>query len=123
MARFSLKDVLRGLTATSIGFAMLSIAFRKANPSASEEISLGQAFLVAFGGTLVGYGLAFPFKWPPHQMTFAMIGMFAAQAWQSGSRFGLIVFVCIMALVDGFRALRSFTAKRDSAKGNSPPSP
>jgi hypothetical protein len=121
MPRFSLKDILLGITAASIGFGMLAVAFHGGVPAASEKISVGQAFLVAFGGALAGYGLAFPFKWPPHQMISAMVGMFAAQAWQTGSSFGLIFYVCVMALFGGVGAIRKLRAKREG-EHNSPPS-
>ena len=75
---------------------------------------LVQALLVACGGALVGYGFAFPFKWPPHQMILGMIGMFAVQAWQSGSSFGLIFYICVTALFGGLRAIHNFRADRTS---------
>jgi hypothetical protein len=81
---------------------------------------LVQAFLVAFGGTFVGYGLAFPFKYPPHRMMLAGIGMFAAQAWQSGSSFGLLVYISLMALLGCVRAIQKVRAKRGSDENNSP---
>jgi hypothetical protein len=99
MVRFGLKDVLRGMTLAALGFGMLAIAFNGAAQPTSKEISLTNAFLVAVGGMLVGYGLAFPFKWPPHQMVLALTGMFAAQAWQSGSIVGLLVYVGLLPLL------------------------
>jgi hypothetical protein len=113
MPRFSLKAMLLGITAASIGFGMLAVAFHGGVPPASERISLGHAFLVAFGGSLVGYGLAFPLRWPPHQMVLAAIGMFAAQGWESGSSFGLIFYVCVLAFVSCARAIQNLRAKRD----------
>jgi hypothetical protein len=120
MPRFSIKAVLRGITAASIGFAMLAITFRGATPPASQDNSIGHAFLVAFGGALAGYGLAFPFSWPPHQMIFAMIGMFAAQSWQTGNVVGLVFFVGIMVLFSSVRAIASRKTKPEGQKNNSP---
>jgi hypothetical protein len=98
MLRFSLKDILRGTTLIAIGCGMLAIANHRATVPGAKEVSLAQAFLVAFGGMLTGYGVAFPIKYPPYQMICAMLGMFAAQAWQSGSRFGLIVYIGLLTL-------------------------
>jgi hypothetical protein len=119
MPRFSLKDILRGITLASIGFGMLAVAFNGRILPTSKEHMLVQAFLVAFGGMLVGYGLAFPFKYPPHQMILAMIGMFAAQAWQSGSSFGLLVYISLMALLGCVRAIQNLRAKRGGDQNNS----
>src|SRR5687767_3550445 len=99
MLRYSLKDILRGITLASLGFGMPAIAWNSTIGAASRELMLVQTFLVAFGGMLVGYGLAFPFKWPPHQYVLAMMGMFAAQAWQSGSGVGLLVYVGLLPLL------------------------
>ena len=98
MLRYSLKDVLRGVTLAAIGLGMLVIAFTKLNQPSTNELKMLQAFLVAFGGAFVGYGFAFPIKWPPHQMVMGMIGMFAAQGWQSGSAVGLIFYVVLMTI-------------------------
>lgn len=95
MTRFSLKDILRGITLTAIGLAMLVAASK----DVSGETSLWRAFLIHIGGMFVGYGLAFSVKWPPYQYICAMIGMFAAQAWFSGSRVGLIFFVGVTFLM------------------------
>ena len=121
MPRFSVKDILRGMTLASIGFGMLAVAFNAQIPPTSKGPMWVQAFLVAFGGMLVGYGLAFPFKWPPHQMILAMVGMFAAEAWQSGSSVGLIFYVCMTALLGGVRALHNFRSKRRADQNKSPP--
>src|SRR4051812_21333842 len=50
MPRFSLKDLLRGMTLASIGFGMLAVAFSCQISQTSKEAKLVQAFLVAFGG-------------------------------------------------------------------------
>lgn len=100
MLRFSLKDILRGTTLIAIGCGMLAIASHGAVLASAEANSLPHAFLVAFGGLLIGYGVAFPLKWPPHQMISGLIGMIAAQAWQTGSRIGLIVFVGLLAVAN-----------------------
>ena len=92
MPRFSLKDILRGITLASIGFGILAVAFHHPFLPTSKGQMLAQAFLVGFGGMLVGYGFAFPFKYPPHQMILAMVGMFAAESWQTGSWVGLLVY-------------------------------
>lgn len=94
MTRFTLKDILRGITLTAIGLGMLAAA-SKGNES---ETSLARAFLIAFGGMFIGYGFAFSIKWPPYQMICAMVGMFAAQAWYSGSSLGLIFFVVAISI-------------------------
>jgi hypothetical protein len=120
MPRFSLKDILRGITLASIGFGMLAVAFNSRVLAASKQQMLVQAFLVAFGGMLVGYGFAFPVKYPPHQMMLAMIGMFAAEAWQSGSSFGLLVYISLMALLGSVRAIQNLRAKRGDDQNNSP---
>lgn len=99
MPRFSVKDMLRGLTLAAVGFGMLAIVFNRSTPPESKELKLLDAFLVGFGGMFVGYGFAFPFKWPPHQMAMAGIGMFAAQAWQSGHSFGLILYIGLQAVL------------------------
>jgi hypothetical protein len=116
MPRFSLKDVLIGVTAASIGFAMLAIAFHQPTRLPDQPISPGEAFLVAFGGVLAGFGLSFPIKWPPNRMICSMVGMFAAQAWQSGSSVGVITYVGLMALFAGIRAIRILRAKRDTGQ-------
>lgn len=109
------------MTLASIGFGMLAIAFNSQIPPTSKGPMFVQASLVAFGGMLVGYGFAFPFKWPPHQMILAMTGMFAAESWQSGSSFGLIFYVGLTALLGGVRALHNFRAKRRADQNSSPP--
>jgi hypothetical protein len=121
MPQFSLKDILRGFTLASIGLGMLAVALNGRILPTSKEFMLVQAFLVAFGGMLVGYGLAFPFKYPPHQMMLAMIGMFAATSWQSGSSVGLLVYVCLMAFLGCVRMIQKFSAKREVCENNSPP--
>ncbi len=121
MPRFSLKAMLLGITAASIGFGMLAVAFHGGVPPASESISVGHAFLVAFGGALAGCGLAIPFVWPPHLVVLAMVGMFAAQGWETGSGFGLIFYVCVMALVGGVRAIQNRGAKRNGEQNSPPP--
>jgi hypothetical protein len=123
MPRFSLKDVLRGMTLASIGFGMLGVAFNGQILPTSKGAMFVEAFLVAFGGMLVGYGFAFPFKWPPHQMGLGGIGMFAAQSWQSGSSFGLIFYVCITALLGGVHAIQNLRTKRGANQNSSPPAP
>jgi hypothetical protein len=112
MLQYSLKDVFRGLTLAAVGLGMLVVAFTKLNQPSTNELRMLQAFLVAFGGAFVGYGFAFPIKWPPHQMVMGMIGMFAAQGWQSGSAFGLIVYVALMAIAGVVR----FVARRRRGK-------
>jgi|SRR4051812_8860670 hypothetical protein len=114
MPRFSLKDILRGITLASIGVGMLAVVFNEQSLPTSKQFLLLQALLVGFGGMLVGYGLAFPFKYPPHQMMFAMTGMFAAQGWQSGSSVGLVVYVSLTALLGSARAIQNFRTKRDT---------
>ena len=121
MLRFSLKDILRGITLASIGFGMLAIAFNVRLIPASKELMWSRAFLVAFGGMLVGYGFAFPFKYPPHQYIFAMMGMFAATSWQSGSSFGLLVYAGLSALLCCTWAIANLRAKR-KVNQNNPPS-
>jgi hypothetical protein len=116
MLRFGLKDMLRGMTLAAIGFGMLAVAFHRTTPAIPKEISLSNAFLVAFGGTLVGYGFAFPFKWPPHQMLLAMLGMFAAQAWQTGNSFGLLLYLGLLPLFCVHNWIRYRRAEKDSTK-------
>src|SRR5262245_37244655 len=99
MVRFSLKDILRGLTLASIGFGMLAVGFRMDVQSTPKVLSLTEAFLVAFGGMFVGYGLAFPVKYPPQQMALAMVGMFAATSWRDGSSLGLLFYVGLTAVL------------------------
>jgi hypothetical protein len=100
MARFSMKDMLRGMTLVAVGLGMITIVLSSSSGSAPHEHKLWQMVLVTFGGILVGYGLAFPFKWPPHQMMLAMIGMFAAQAClYTGGRVGLLTYLCLAALL------------------------
>ena len=120
MPRFSLKDILRGITLASIGFGMLAVAFNGRILPTSRQHMFAQAFLVAFGGMFVGCGFAFPIKYPPHQMIFAMIGMFAAQAWESGSSFGLLVYISLMALPGCVRAIQNVFVKRKRDENNSP---
>lgn len=108
MLKFSLRDVFRGMTLASIGFGMLAVAFRgvaQPAPPALPEPAMLHEFLVAFGGTFIGYGFAFPVKFPPHQMIMAMLGMFAAQACESGSYFGPVVFVALLLLNGGLSLL------------------
>src|SRR5689334_11948745 len=116
MLRFSLKDILRGTTLIAIGCGMLAIANHRAGLAAVKEVSLGQAFLVAFGGMFIGYGVAFPIKYPPYQMICAMIGMFAAQAWESGRPFGLIVFIGLLAVAGVPLLIAKFIGKTDRTK-------
>jgi hypothetical protein len=120
MPRFSLKDILRGITLASIGFGMLAVAFTTEHPPTSKGSMWVQEFLVTFGGMLVGYGFAFPFKWPPHQYILAMMGMFAATSWQSGSSFGLIVYVGLSALLCSTWAIANRRAKRKINQDNPP---
>jgi hypothetical protein len=113
MPRFSLKDILRGITLAALGFGMLAAAFNGVILPTSNEPSLARAFLVAFGGIFIGYGLAFPLKYPPYQMILAMVGMFAAQAWESGSSVGLFVYIGLL-VVAGFPLLiLRLRAKKD----------
>jgi len=98
MLQYSLKDVFRGMTLAAVGLGMLVVAFTRLNQPSTNELKMLQAFLVAFGGAFVGYGFAFPIKWPPHRMMMGAIGMFAAQAWQSGSAVGLVFYVVLMAI-------------------------
>jgi hypothetical protein len=114
MPRFSLKDILRGITLASIGFGMLAIAFRGDVQPAPGALPWWQVSLAAFGGMLVGYGLAFPFKYPPHQMIVAMLGMLAAMAWQSGNIFGFLAYAVMMAFITGGRMIQSRAAKRNT---------
>jgi hypothetical protein len=114
MLRFGLKDMLRGMTLAAIGFGMLAIAFDGSFQTQSTDPSTGDAVLVAFGGMLVGYGFAFPIKWPPYQMVFGMIGTFAAQAWQSGNSFGLLFYVALMGSFGLCRAVLNLRAKREN---------
>ena len=106
MPRFSTKDILRGITLASIGFGMLAVGFNRQPEGWAKD------FLIAFGGMFVGYGFAFPFKHPPHQMILAMGGMFAANSWHLGSRFGLIVYVGLTALVACVHLIYNLIAKR-----------
>jgi len=105
MLKFSLKDVFRGMTLASIGFGMLAVAFHGVAQPAPPGPMLLHEFLVGFGGVFVGYGFAFPVKYPPHQMIMALLGMFAAQAWESGSFFGPVVFVALLLLNGGLSML------------------
>jgi hypothetical protein len=111
MFRFSLKDILRGLTLASIGLGMLAFAFREQTPPTAKEVKLLQTLLCAFGGMLVGYGLAFPFKWPPHQQMLAMTGMFAAMSWKSGRITGLVVYVGLTAALACVTAIRCYRTR------------
>jgi hypothetical protein len=109
MPHFSLKALLRGMTWASLGFGMLALAFNRTVPPTTKESMLLQAFLVAFGGMLVGFGLSFPFRFPPHRYVLSMVGMFAAQSWQSGSAFGLLIYIgltLLLALVHAIVVLR-----------------
>jgi hypothetical protein len=108
MPRFSTKDALRGVTLASIGFGMLSAGFK------SQPDWWAHAFLVAFGGMFVGYGFAFPFKYPPHQMILAMGGMFAAESWEPGGSIGLVVYIGLTVLVACVRLVQILIAKRTS---------
>jgi hypothetical protein len=119
MLRFSLKDILRGLTLTSIGFGLLAAAFHGMVP-ASQQASLVQALLVALGGMLIGYGLAFPTKYPPYQMMAAFVGMFAAEAWQSGNAFGILVYLGLTALFFCGQWIHRFLAKRQARNDSRP---
>jgi hypothetical protein len=103
MVRFSLKSVFIGLTSTAIGMAMLALAFHEtadtgvAVPQEVQEVRLVDAFLVAFGGAFVGFGLSFPVIFPPYRYWLAIMGMFAAQGWSSGSFMGLFLYAGLMA--------------------------
>jgi len=116
MLRFGLKDMLRGMTLATVGFGMLAIARNETFQVEPKAVSLFDAFLVAFGGMLIGYGLAFPFKWPPHQMVLAMCGMFAAQAWQTGSSVGLLAYLCLLPLLGLFSWMQHLKPKPDNPK-------
>jgi hypothetical protein len=105
MPRYSLKRILIGLTLFSIGFGMLAIGFRIVRPP-SQESQLLRTFLIAFGGMFVGYGVATPVRYPPHQMMLAMAGMFAAEGWDSGSYFGLIVYVVLLIPTMAFNEMQ-----------------
>lgn len=99
MRRFSLRELLVGMTVIAIGCGMLATGFRIDLHQASKELLLNRAFLIAFGGTAVGFGLSFPIKWPPHRMMCAMLGMFAAQAWDNRSGLiGLVLYGIIVAV-------------------------
>lgn len=99
MPRFTVKDMLRGLTLASVGFGMLALAFGQFAEPATKELKLLQAFLVGFGGMFIGYGFAFPVKWPPNRMVLAMTGVFAAQAWHTGTLFGLLLYLSLLPLM------------------------
>lgn len=94
MTRFTLKDILRGITLTAIGLGMLGAA---SNGAGGEKSTL-RIFLITFGGVFIGYGLAFSVKWPPHRMMCAIIGMFAAQAWHSHSGMEKLSLIGIVLL-------------------------
>ena len=97
MPRYSLKSALVGLTVAAIGFGMLGIAFQRGAPGVVREVSFGHAMTVAIGGAFVGLGLSFPVRWPVYRVMIApMVGMFAAQAWESGNWVGLIVYVGLL---------------------------
>ena len=109
MPRFAVKDMLRGMTLAALGFGMIAIVLNGTIQPPSRPTFL-QTFLVTFGGMFIGYGFAFPFKWPPHRMVLAMTGMFAAQAWLTGTSFGLVVYVgltAVMAVYQYFRRVRT----------------
>ena len=100
MTKFSMKDMLRGMTMAAVGLGMISIVLSSTSGPAPYEHEPWQMVLVSFGGMLVGYGLAFPIKWPPHQRMLGMIGMFAAQAcFYAGGRIGLIMYICMAAMI------------------------
>ena len=72
---------------------MIAIAEHGAAVTAGvREESFRDALLVALGGTLLGFGLSFPLRWPPHRMVFSLLGMFATQAWFAGNSIGLLLF-------------------------------
>jgi hypothetical protein len=119
MPRFTIKDILRGITFASLGCGMLAIAFQHTFQPATKMSNLTQAFLVAFGGLFIGYGLAFPLKWPPYQMVMAMLGMFAAQGWQAGNIVGLIAFMGTMALLLLPRLIQRWIGIRATKEGDS----
>lgn len=99
MPRFSLKELLLGMTAVAIGCGMLATGLRIDVRQASRELLSTRAFLIAFGGTALGFGLSFPIKWPPYRMLFAMMGMFGAQVLDSySSLIGLTVYGVIITL-------------------------
>jgi hypothetical protein len=116
MPRFSLKDILRGTTLAALGLGMLAVAFEANLRPTSKALKLQQDLLVAFGGMLVGYALAFPLKYPPHRMILAMIGMFAAQAWRSGSSLGLLVYLGLLASLGCLHLFQLRRAKRRNQK-------
>jgi hypothetical protein len=100
MVRFSLKSVFIGLTAAAIGMGMLALAFHETagtGTAVAREVRLMDAFLVAFGGAFVGFGLSFPVIFPPYRSVMAILGMFAAQGWSSGSFIGLYLYAGLMA--------------------------
>lgn len=113
MTRFSLKDVLRGITLAAIGFGMLAAASNGILLPVSDEPSLARAFLIAFGGMMLGYGFAFWIKWPPSQMICAMMGLFAAQAWDSESGVGLMVYVAGISLMGIMPLGKWLTSSKD----------
>jgi hypothetical protein len=90
---------------------MLAAAFHDGIHPATERITFAHAFLVAWGGAFVGYGFAFPLKYPPHQMILGMVGMFAAQAWESGNSVGLLIYVGLTVLFFGIAKLGSARSK------------
>jgi hypothetical protein len=116
MARFSLKDVLRGITLAAIGFGMLAAASNGVVLPVSNEPSLARAFLIACGGMMLGYGFAFWIKWPPYQMICAMIGMFAAQAWDSGNSIGLLAYIAAMALMGIIPLTKWLTSNKNESQ-------
>jgi hypothetical protein len=99
MARFALKDLLRGITLVALGFGMLAVVLHGNPQPTSAGLRLWQQMLVGFGGMLIGYGIAFPISYPPHQMILAMTGVFAAQAWFAGTTVGLMVYLGLTATI------------------------
>ena len=47
-------------------------------------------------------------------MVFAMIGMFAVTSWQSGRSVGLLVYLCLIALLGCVGAIQNLREKKVS---------
>lgn len=113
MPQFSLKSVLLGLTSAAIGMGMLALAFHETQQPTSKEAMLLHAFLVAFGGALVGFGVSFPLRFPPYRYVLAMMGMFAALAWEDSHSFvGLYCFAGMFGLLVSLNEVQRRIAKR-----------
>ena len=105
MVRFSLRAALFGLTLAAVGLGMFAIGLSNSGKSPPGDAIFVNAFLVAFGGVLVGYGVSFPVKWPPHRMMFPLMGLFAAQACASSNWGELLVYAGMMAPIVGVSEL------------------